>query len=418
MPRHFYKNLTFQVLIAISIGLAIGVRRPEWGQALRPLGTGFIRLVTMVVGPIIFLTIVSGIASMGGIRKVGRVGGKALIYFEVITTLALAIGLLVANAVQPGKNGDKGIAVADLESENAHSPSGGSRNVKPAAAEAEVAKYSESAKQHSFVDTLLNVIPVSVVGAFAEGNLLQILFFAVLFGAAMSSLGLRESALMTWIDHVTEVMFRVVALIMKVAPLGALGAMAYTVGRFGLESLGPLVKLMACVYLTMALFIFVVLELVCRFWGFSLWRYLLFIREEIVLVLGTSSSESALPRMIEKLERLGCSRGVVGLVIPAGYSFNLDGRDVHRSGVWHRFERFATALPDVDSDADQQGRCRGHGRRICHLGGDARGNRAAADRRPGPAAGSRPFHERGPGHHQPDRQRRGHRGCQQNGRRV
>ena len=177
----------------------------------------------------------------------------------------------------------------------------------------------------------MNVIPVSIIGAFAEGNLLQILFFAVLFGVAISSLGMRESSLMAGLDHLTEVMFRVVAMIMKVAPLGALGAMAYTVGKFGIASLVPLAKLMACVYLTMALFIFIVLGLVCRLFGFSLLKYLRFIREEIVLVLGTSSSESALPRMIEKLEVMGCSRGVVGLVIPAGYSFNLDGTSIYLS---------------------------------------------------------------------------------------
>ena len=341
MPKSIYKNLTFQVLTAILIGLSIGYFKPDWGVALQPLGDGFIRLIKMVVGPIIFLTIVCGIASMGGIRKVGRVGAKALIYFEVITTLALAIGLLVANFVEPGTRDGRGIAVATTdEGAAATTTTQDTKGVIPvseparlanSAADEQVAKYAKEANKHSLVDSFLNVIPVSIVGAFAEGNLLQILFFAVLFGVAISSLGMRESALMTGLDHLTEVMFRVVAMIMKVAPLGALGAMAYTVGKFGIASLVPLAKLMACVYLTMALFIFVVLGLVCRLFGFSLLKYLRFIREEIVLVLGTSSSESALPRMIEKLELMGCSRGVVGLVIPAGYSFNLDGTSIYLS---------------------------------------------------------------------------------------
>lgn len=341
MDKPIYKNLTFQVLTAILIGLSIGYFKPDWGLALQPLSDAFIRLIKMVVGPIIFLTIVCGIASMSGIRKVGRVGAKALIYFEVITTLALAIGLLVANVVEPGTRDGRGIAVVtasepvaiakESPSTNGHAPSFESSPYATDPAAVEVAKYAKEAQKHSFVDSLLNIIPVSIVGAFAEGNLLQILFFGVIFGVAMSSLGMRESQLMTGLIHLTEVMFRVVAIIMMVAPLGALGAMAYTVGKFGIASLVPLAKLMACVYLTMALFIFVVLAIVCRLFGFSLLRYLRFIREEIVLVLGTSSSESALPRMIEKLELMGCSRGVVGLVIPAGYSFNLDGTSIYLS---------------------------------------------------------------------------------------
>lgn len=341
MARPIYKNLTFQVLAAILIGLSMGYVKPDWGQALRPLGDGFIRLIKMVVGPIIFLTVVGGIASMGGIRQVGRIGAKALIYFEVITTLALAIGLLVANVVQPGIRDGRGIAVATASEpvavvaegphETGHTPASDSSPHATGPAAGEVAKYAKEARKHSFVDSLLNIIPVSIVGAFAEGNLLQILFFAVIFGVAISSLGMRKSQLVTGLEHLTEVMFRVVAIIMKVAPLGALGAMAYTVGKFGIASLVPLAKLMACVYLTMAVFIFVVLAIVCRLFGFSLLGYLRFIREEIVLVLGTSSSESALPRMIQKLELMGCSRGVVGLVIPAGYSFNLDGTSIYLS---------------------------------------------------------------------------------------
>ena len=314
MAKPFYKNLTVQVLAAIALGVVIGHVRPEWGRALQPLGDGFIRLVKMVVGPIIFLTIVVGISSMGDLRKFGRVGGKALLYFEVVTTLALAIGLLVANVIRPGA----GI----------HAKAAAAGTTQPVA---QVAQYAQEAQRHSFSDFLLNVIPDNVAGAFAKGDLLQILFFSVLFGVAMASLGLGRSPLMGLLENLVEVMFRVVGIIMIVAPLGALGAMGFTIGKYGLGALVPLAKLMACVYLTMGLFIFVVLGLICRMWGFSLLRYLGFIKEEILLVLGTSSSESALPRMIEKLEVLGCSRGVVGLVIPAGYSFNLDGTSIYLS---------------------------------------------------------------------------------------
>jgi aerobic C4-dicarboxylate transport protein len=312
MAKPFYKNLTVQVLTAIAIGATIGHVRPDWGRALQPLGDGFIRLVKMVVGPIIFLTIVVGISSMGDLRKFGRVGGKALVYFEVVTTVALAIGLLVANVMRPGG----GIHASAAST------------TQPAS---QVAQYAQEAQRHSFSEFVLNVIPDNVAGAFAKGDLLQILCFSVLFGVAMASLGLGRSPLMAVLENLVGVMFRVVAIIMIVAPLGALGAMGFTIGKYGLAALVPLAKLMACVYLTMGLFIFVVLGLICRFWGFSLLRYLGFIKEEILLVLGTSSSESALPRMIEKLEVMGCSRGVVGLVIPAGYSFNLDGTSIYLS---------------------------------------------------------------------------------------
>jgi aerobic C4-dicarboxylate transport protein len=311
------------VLTAIAIGATIGAVRPDWGQALQPLGEGFIRLVKMVVGPIIFLTIVVGIAGMGDLKKVGRVGGKALIYFEIVTTIALAIGLLVANVVKPGVGVDT--SAARSQAIAATNPSAG------AAGGTQVQQYAAEAKKHSTSEFLLNVIPDNVVGAFAKGDLLQILFFAVLFGTAVAGLGERASGIVGGLERLIEVMFRIVAIVMKVAPIGAMGAMAYTVGKFGLSSLLPLVKLMACVYLTMALFIFVVLGAICRVFGVSLLRYLAFIREEIVLVLGTSSSESALPRMIEKLEIMGCGRAVVGMVIPAGYSFNLDGTSIYLS---------------------------------------------------------------------------------------
>ncbi len=319
--KRLRQNLSFQVFIAIILGVAIGCFRPDWGQALQPLGQGFIRLIKMVVGPIIFLTIVVGIASMGDLKKVGRVGGKALLYFEVVTTLALGIGLLVANVIQPGA----GVHAATT-------PAAAPETAGPAAApDSQAARYVKEGEKRSFVEFILNIIPESVLAAFVAGDLIQILFFAVLFGLAMAALGDRAAGLKAQLESLTEVMFKVVAFIMKAAPLGVLGAMAYTIGAFGVVSLLPLAKLMVCVYLTMALFIFVVLGMISRLFGFSLWRYLVFIREEVLLVLGTSSSESALPRMIEKLEILGCGRGVVGLVIPAGYSFNLDGTSIYLS---------------------------------------------------------------------------------------
>jgi aerobic C4-dicarboxylate transport protein len=312
--KRVYHNLTVQVLTAIVVGATLGYLQPAWGEALKPVMDGFIRLVKMVVAPIIFLTIVVGIASMGNLRKVGRVGLKALIYFEVVTTVALAIGLVVVNVVRPG------------EGMQGHVPP-----APTAAQAAELAKASAGAKGLSTTEFLLNVIPDNVVGAFAKGDLLQILFFSVLFGVALAGLGSRNAGLMTAMEHLTEGMFRVVAIVMKVAPIGAFGAMAFTIGKYGLGSLKQLALLMACVYATMAIFIFVGLGVIAWMFKFSLWQYLVFIKEEILLVLGTSSSESALPRMIERLELLGCSRGVVGLVIPAGYSFNLDGTSIYLS---------------------------------------------------------------------------------------
>jgi aerobic C4-dicarboxylate transport protein len=307
--KPLYQNLTVQVLTAIIIGAAIGAIRPQWGMKLKPVMDGFINLIKMVVGPIIFLTIVVGIASMGDLKKVGRVGLKALLYFELVTTLALGIGLVVANVLGPGHGVDTGHAQVT----------------------AEIASYQNKASQQSISEFVLHIIPDNVAGAFAKGDLLQILCFSVLFGLAVASLGERGAPVVRGLEHLTEVMFRLVALIMYVAPLGALGAMAFTIGTFGLKTLLPLMKLMGCVYLTMGLFIFGGLGVICWLFGFSLWRYLVFIREEILLVLGTSSSESALPRMIEKLELLGCKREIVGLVIPAGYSFNLDGTSIYLS---------------------------------------------------------------------------------------
>jgi len=308
MIRRLHHNLTFQVLVAITLGIVLGLLSPEAGRAMKPLGDTFINLVKMVISPVIFLTIVLGIANMSDLRKVGRVGGKALLYFEIVTTFALAIGLVVVNVTKPGV----GLDVGSL-------------------ARGDVSKFTEQGKSMSFVDFATHIVPSSAVDAFAKGDVLQVVFFAVLFGFALASLGSRGRPLTEVLESVSQVFFRIVAIVMKVAPIGAFGAMAYTIGAFGVRSLLPLGRLMLDVYVTMFLFIFIVLNLILRWYGFSLWEYIKFIREEILIVLGTSSSEAALPRMLDKMERYGCSRSVVGLVIPAGYSFNLDGTSIYLS---------------------------------------------------------------------------------------
>jgi aerobic C4-dicarboxylate transport protein len=302
------RNLTFQVLVAISVGIVLGIFAPDTAKAMKPIGDTFVNLVKMVIGPIIFLTIVLGIANMSDLKKVGKVGGKAFIYFEIVTTFALAIGLAVVNVTRPGA----GINVAAM-------------------AKGDVSQYAAQGKAMTFSEFVTHVVPSSVVDAFAKGDILQIVFFAILFGVALTGLGTHGRALTDVLDRLSHVFFRIVAIVMKVAPIGAFGAMAYTVGNFGLRTLIPLGRLMLDVYLTMFLFVFIVLNLVARWYRFSLWEYLKYIREEIVLVLGTSSSEVALPRMMQKLERYGCSKTVVGLVIPAGYSFNLDGTSIYLS---------------------------------------------------------------------------------------
>ena len=306
--RSLHRNLTVQVLFAISLGVVLGLVAPGVARGMRPVGDTFVNLVRMVIAPVIFLTVTLGIANMRDLKKVGRVGGKALLYFEIVTTFALAIGMVVVNVTKPGA----GLDVSAL-------------------AKGDVSRYAEAGKAMSFVEILTHVVPSSIVDAFARGDVLQIVFFAVLFGTALATMGERGQPLVSVLDVMSHVIFRIVAIVMKVAPIGAFGAMAYTVGTFGAKSLLPLGRLMLDVYITMALFIFVVLNLILRAYGFSLWHYLKHIREEIVLVLGTSSSEAALPRMLEKMERYGCARSVVGLVIPAGYSFNLDGTSIYLS---------------------------------------------------------------------------------------
>ncbi len=306
--RRIHHNLTFQVLVAITLGVFLGLIAPETAKAMKPVGDTFINLVKMIITPVIFLTIVLGIANMSDLKKVGRVGGKALLYFEIVTTFALAIGLIVVNVTKPGE----GLDVSSL-------------------AKGDISKFAEAGKALTFVDFVTHIVPSSVVGAFANGDVLQVVFFAVLFGVSLAFIGEKGRPVTEGLDRLSLVFFRIVALVMKVAPIGAFGAMAYTVGAFGVKSLLPLGRLMLDVYLTMAIFIFVVLNLILRWYGFSLWAYLKFIREEILIVLGTSSSEAALPRMLDKMERYGCARSVVGLVIPAGYSFNLDGTSIYLS---------------------------------------------------------------------------------------
>ena len=275
---------------------------------MRPLGDTFINLVKMVITPVIFLTVVLGIARTGDLKRVGRVGLKALVYFEIVTTFALAIGLIVMNVVRPGE----GIDATQIPL-------------------ADVTQYTTSAAKLSLVDFLLHIVPSSVIGAFAQGEILQVVFFSVLFGVAVASLGDVGQPVVRGLQYLEVIFFKIVAIVMRVAPIGAFGAMAFTVGNFGLGSLLTLGRLMLCVYLTMAVFIFVVLNLVARGSGFSLWKLLVYIRDEIMVVLGTASSEAVLPRLIDKLERYGCGRAVVGLVVPAGYSFNLDGTSIYLS---------------------------------------------------------------------------------------
>ncbi len=303
-----YTRLYFQVLTGITIGVILGFVWPETGAAMRPLGDGFIKLIRMIIAPIIFGTVVVGIAKMGDMREVGRIGVKALIYFEVVSTLALVVGLVVVNVFQPGV----GI------------------NADPASLDANAVKaYTTSAETLTTTQFLLNIIPTSVVDAFARGEILQVLLFSILFGLAILHMGEKGKPLINFLDDFTHAMFGVVGMIMRVAPIGAFGAMAFTIGQFGIGTLFSLGKLMAGVYVTCLLFVFVVLGGIARYCGFSITKFLKYIKEELLIVLGTSSSESVLPRMMVKLEHLGCQKSVVGLVIPTGYSFNLDGTSIY-----------------------------------------------------------------------------------------
>jgi aerobic C4-dicarboxylate transport protein len=306
--KPLFRSLYFQVIVAIAFGVLLGAVKPNLGAMMEPLGLGFIKLIKMLIAPVIFCTVVTGVAGVEDVKRVGRTGGLALLYFEIMSTVALVIGLAVANVMRPGSG----------------------MNVDPRTLDTgPLAAYTGPGKLQSVTEFLLNVIPSTVVDAFAKGEILQVLLFAVLFGFALQRLKPRGGAVFAFVEGVSEVLFGIVGAVMRLAPLGAFGAMASTVGKYGFASLVSLGKLMGSFYLTCLLFIFAALGLVARVHGFSLWRFLAYIREELFIVLGTSSSESVLPRIISKLERLGASKPVVGLVVPAGYSFNLDGTSIY-----------------------------------------------------------------------------------------
>jgi len=306
--KPFYASLWVQVLLAIVFAIAFGYLSPTEAMAMKPLGDGFIRLITMIISLIIFCTVVSGIASMQDLKKVGRVGGKALLYFEVVSTLALFIGLVVGNLVHPGSGFNVDAAHLDANA---------------------VADYAGQAKAQSVADFLLHIIPNTIVDAFAKGDILQVVFVAILFGLALSASGDRGKPLVTLLDSLTQTVFAVVNMLMRLAPIGAFGAMAFTVGKYGLASLGPLAKLIGTFYLASTFFVLVILGIVARLAGFSIIRFLVYIKEEVLLVLAISSSEPAIPTLMEKLERLGCSKALVGLVVPTGYTFNTDGTSMY-----------------------------------------------------------------------------------------
>ncbi|KAG0183887.1 hypothetical protein DFQ28_000666, partial [Apophysomyces sp. BC1034] len=308
VKKPLYKVLYVQVLFAIALGIVLGHYAPQLAIQMKPLGDAFIKLIKVVIGPIIFCTVVSGIAGMQDMKKVSRVGGKALLYFEVVSTFALLIGLAATHILKPGVG----------------------FNVDPATLDGKaVAMYAEKAHGQTTVDFLMHLIPDTFFSAFAQGEILQILLIAILFGSVLAHLGERGAKVSEFIDKISQVFFGIVHMITKVAPLGAFGAMAFTIGKYGVGSLLPLLKLMGTFYLTSLLFVLFVLGAIARSVGFSIVRFLGYIKEELLIVLGTSSSEAALPHLMEKLEKLGCSRSVVGLVVPTGYSFNLDGTNIY-----------------------------------------------------------------------------------------
>ena len=301
-------SLYVQVLVAIALGVLVGWMRPEWGVALKPLGDGFVKLIKMLIAPIVFTTVTVGIAGMKDLKKVGRVGGKAVLYFEIMTTVALVIGLAMAHLVHPGSGIHGSVANMDTSV---------------------LDKTLAGPRPHGVVEHVLAIIPNSFVGAFVEGDVLQVLVLGVLMGTALAGLGERGAGVVKLLEQLSTGIFAVVGIVMRLAPLGAFGAMAFTIGKYGVGTLGSLAKLMGTFYATALLFVFVVLGLVMRSMGLSIVKLLKYLREELAIVLGTSSSESALPRLMDKLERLGCSTSVVRLVVPTGYSFNLDGTAIY-----------------------------------------------------------------------------------------
>jgi aerobic C4-dicarboxylate transport protein len=306
--KKFYQHLYIQVLTAITFGILLGHFYPETAITMKPLGDGFIKLIKMIIAPIIFCTVVNGIAGVQDMSKIGRVGVKALLYFEVVSTLALIIGLIVVHIIRPGEGMNVDVSALDIKNLSA---------------------YTDGIKNHNAVDFLLNVIPASVVDAFAKGEILQVLLFSLLFGFSLAAMKETGVEVVTFINKLATVLFGIVETIMKLAPIGAFGAMAFTIGKYGITSLAPLAKLMGSFYLTCLLFIFIVLGIIAKYAGFNIVRFIIYIKDELLIVLGTSSSESVLPRIITKLENLGCSKSVVGLVIPTGYSFNLDGTSIY-----------------------------------------------------------------------------------------
>ena len=306
--KKFFSNLTVQVLLAITLGVLVGAFFPGFAPNAKLISQSFINMISMLIAPIIFLTIVLGIAHMGDMKKVGRVGGKALLYFEIVTTLAIGIGMIVANVLKPGVG------------------------VKPAGGDvAKLQTYTDQAKEINWLEFFTHIIPHNVFASFTEGNILQILFFAILFGYGLNKMGESGHSVLKGMDKIKTVFFNIMKAVMRLAPLGAFGGMAFSVGTYGIHTLLPMAKLMGSVYLTCILFIFIVLNGICMYFKFSLWSYLKYIRQEILIVLGTSSSESVLPSMMQKMENIGCDKSVVGLVIPTGYSFNLDGTAIYLS---------------------------------------------------------------------------------------
>ena len=405
-PRPWYTILYVQVLLAIAVGILIGHFFPEIGVAFKPLGDGFISLIKMMIAPVIFCTVVHGIGSMRDLKKVGRVGVKTLFYFEAVSTLALVIGLVVGELLQPGKG----------------------FNIDPTTLDANaVASYVNRAKEEGFVAHLLAIIPDTFIGAFAGGDLLQVLLVSILTGFAIARLGeLGEQRINAVIDAMAKVFFGVIRIIVRAAPIGAFGAMAFTVGAFGVGSLVNLVELVATFYLTSILFVLVVLGTIARFAGFSIIRFIGYIKDELLIVLGTSSSETVLPHMIQKMERLGASKSVVGLVIPTGYSFNLDGTNIYMT-LSTLFLAQATNTPLTHHPGARHPRhrhdhvegCLGRDRGgLRDAGGDARDRARHPDPIPRHSARDRQVHERMPRTHESRRQRRRHRRHQPVGERA
>ena len=307
-PKRFYSSLWVQVTVAIVVAVIFGYLSPTRAVAMKPLGDAFIRLITMIITVMIFCTVVTGIAGMRDLRKVGRVGGKALLYFEIVSTLGLVIGLLVGNIVRPGSGFNVNVATLDSRA---------------------VADYAGQARAQTATDFLMHIIPTTIVDAFAKGDILEVVLVSILFGFAMSAAGSYAKPLVDLLESLTKVIFRMVNIVMLFAPIGAFGAMAFTIGKYGLASLGPLAKLIATFWITSALFVFLVFGGIAWLAGFSLVKFLAYIKEEILLVLATSSSETAIPTLMEKLEGLGCSRSLVGLIVPTGYTFNTDGSSLY-----------------------------------------------------------------------------------------